>query len=203
MATSPYLWARVVRAALAFASYPWGVKRVQMQIARVLGAVALVAIIGCHGAAGGKDVQAPEASEGGSAMVAIGSGVWVVRDYDRAVYFVDGHYWTYRDVWRRSQFYDSGWEVTEADKVPSAIRSQDHTRFVFYHGAADAETRVAARGTEPARESEPPVRASETKPEPVAEAPAAEPEKPVARAPAKKAKKAHKKAAKKTAVIEF
>ena len=77
-------------------------------------------------------------------LVLVESGVWVVRDYDYAVYYVDGSYWVFRDdVWYRSPTYDHGWVVAEVSLVPGVIVHRDHRAYVHFHGVAKAETRLA------------------------------------------------------------
>jgi hypothetical protein len=45
-----------------------------------------------------------------------------VRDYDYAVYYVDGYYWVYRgDAWHRSRAYGRGWAKVEVTVVPKVI----------------------------------------------------------------------------------
>jgi hypothetical protein len=77
-------------------------------------------------------------------LVLVESGVWVVRDYDYAVYYVDGAYWVFRDdVWYRSPTYDHGWVVAEVSLVPGVIVHRDHHAYVHFHGGAKVETRMA------------------------------------------------------------
>ena len=77
-------------------------------------------------------------------LVLVESGVWVVRDYDYAVYYVDGSYWVFRDdVWYRSPTYDHGWVVAEVSLVPGVIVHRDHHMYVHFHGGVKSETRMA------------------------------------------------------------
>ena len=90
--------------------------------------------------------SAPVVFEGTPTLILVDSGVWVVRDHARAVYYVDEYYWVYRDgKWYRSQAYDSGWAVVEVAVVPGVIVHRDHKLFVNYHGEATAQTRPAPR----------------------------------------------------------
>jgi hypothetical protein len=77
-------------------------------------------------------------------LVLIVPGVWVVRDYDYAVYYVDGSYWAFKDdAWYRSPAYDHGWVVAEVNLVPGTIVHRDHHAYIHFHGDAKAETRMA------------------------------------------------------------
>lgn len=77
-------------------------------------------------------------------LVAVGSGVWVVRASARATYYVGDNYWVYRDgVWYRSRTYAGGWAVVEANAVPSVIVNNDHALYVSYQGSAGATTKPA------------------------------------------------------------
>jgi hypothetical protein len=79
-------------------------------------------------------------------LVEIDAGVWVVRDYDRPVYYFGDDYWVYRDgVWFRSHSYDGGWARVEATVVPVAIARRDHRAYVHYRGEAAAPTQMAPR----------------------------------------------------------
>jgi hypothetical protein len=112
-----------------------------------LGAAALVAGCVAHAQAGGYvEGDAPVVFSGEPTLVVVEPDVWVVRDYDYAVYYVDGYYWVYRgDVWHRSPTYDSGWTTVEVNVVPRVIVSRDHHTYVHYVGAANAQTRKAPR----------------------------------------------------------
>jgi hypothetical protein len=128
-----------------------------MNCQRVLGALAVIGFtsavtVGCEAhaeATGTAEAQAPVAFVEAPTLVAVDSGVWVVRDSDRPVYFVEDSYWVYREgVWYRSRSYDSGWIVVEARIVPTVIVSRNHAQYVHYHGEATAQTRIAPRGGE-------------------------------------------------------
>src|SRR5262245_51500009 len=103
---------------------------------------------GAHGqASGSAQAEAPVTYVGTPTLVAVDGGVWVVRDSSRAVYYVDEHYWVYRDgTWSHAQSYEGPWAPVEARVVPSVIVSRDHTRYVQYHGEANARTRPAPQG---------------------------------------------------------
>jgi hypothetical protein len=94
-------------------------------------------------------------------LVEVDGGVWVVRDSEYPVYFVDDDYWVYRnDVWYRSHSYNGGWVVVEAPAVPVVVAHRDHRLYVRYHGVATAQTRVAPRRQgEPGQRAEPERRA--------------------------------------------
>ena len=124
----------------------------------VLGSVALGAAVlvgGCFGQTGAyAEVDAPVVFAAEPTLVVVEPGIWVVRDYDYSVYYVDDYYWVYRDdVWHRSRTYDGGWATVEVSIVPRLIVSRDQRAYVHYHGGADAPTRSAprARGNAPDR----------------------------------------------------
>jgi len=116
-----------------------------------LGSVALTAAVliigGCFGHAGASaEVDAPVVFAAESTLVVVEPGIWVVRDYDYSVYYVDDYYWVYRDdVWYRSRTYDRGWARAEVSLVPRSIVSRDHRAYVHYHGGPNALTRSAPR----------------------------------------------------------
>lgn len=115
-----------------------------------LGAAALLTTgTGCfgHAEAGAyTEADAPVVYEEEPTLVVVEPNVWVVRDYDYAVYYVDGYYWVYRDDgWRRSRAYDRGWMTVEVNIVPRIIVSRDHHAYVHYHGPSNATTRRAPR----------------------------------------------------------
>jgi hypothetical protein len=116
----------------------------------VLGALALSAaalIAGCFGHAGARaEVDAPLVFVEEPTLVVVEPNVWVVRDYDYAVYYVDDYYWVYRDdVWHRSRMYDRGWARVEVNIVPTVIVRRDHRTYVHYRGSPSAQTRKAPR----------------------------------------------------------
>jgi hypothetical protein len=80
-------------------------------------------------------------------LIAIDSGVWVVRDYDYPVYYYGSAYWVYRDdVWYRSETYDGGWSHIDVNIVPNVIVNRNHRAYIHYRGDATARTRVGPRG---------------------------------------------------------
>jgi hypothetical protein len=84
-------------------------------------------------------------------LVAIDGSIWVVRDADYPVYYVDDDYWVIRDgVWYRSHAYDGGWVTVEASVVPATIVSRKHTTYIHFQGSVDAKTRMAPRPGETA-----------------------------------------------------
>ncbi len=108
----------------------------------------VVSLLGTGCAADGHGHAESSASFSGSVtLVAIDTGVWVVRDYDQATYYVDDSYWVYRDgAWMRSTTYDGGWVKIEASIVPASIATRNHATFVHYRGDASAATRPAPSG---------------------------------------------------------
>ena len=116
----------------------------------VLGALALSAaalIAGCFAQTGAHaGVDAPVVFSEEPTLVVVEPDVWVVRDYDYAVYYVDDYYWVYRDdVWHRSRSYDGGWATVEVSIVPTRIVSRDQHAYVHYRGAPNAPTRKPPR----------------------------------------------------------
>jgi hypothetical protein len=111
--------------------------------------VAGAALSGCvaHAQATGyAEAEAPVVFVEPPTLVEVDADVWVVRDYDYAVYYVDGFYWVYRnDVWWRSRAYDKGWARAEVSVVPVAITKRDHHAYVRFHGAPGAKTRPGPR----------------------------------------------------------
>ena len=101
---------------------------------------------GCivHARASATAEAAPVTFEERPTLVAVGSGVWVVRQSAHATYYVSDAYWVYRDgVWYRSSSYSGGWVTVEASVVPIVIVRLDHSSYVHYAGSATAETRPA------------------------------------------------------------
>jgi hypothetical protein len=98
-------------------------------------------------ATGVADADAPVVFTEAPTLVEVdGESIWVVRDCDQAVYYVDDYYWVYRgEKWHRSRSYDGGWAVVEVNVVPAIIVHRDHFKYVHYHGAATARTRLAPR----------------------------------------------------------
>ena len=105
--------------------------------------------VGCvaHAQATGySEADAPVVFSEEPTLVAVEPDVWVVRDYDYAVYYVDDYYWVYRgDVWHRSRTYEGGWTTVEVNVVPVTIVRRDHHAYVHYHGVANAQVRAAPR----------------------------------------------------------
>src|SRR5262249_28789667 len=98
-----------------------------------------------HGSAN-MEADAPVVFTSEPTLVEVDSGVWVVRDSDQPVYFVNDDYWVFRDgIWYRSHAYEGGWIKVEVAVVPTVIVQRDHRMFVHYHGAATAQTRIAPR----------------------------------------------------------
>lgn len=100
--------------------------------------------------------KAPLFVGGDSTLVAIDTGVWVVRDADHAVYFVDGAYWTIdAKKWFRSPRYDGGWEGVDDAVVPRSIADRNHAYYTQYHGEATALTKRPVLGDDRSRQHEP------------------------------------------------
>jgi len=112
-----------------------------------LGAAALNAGCVAHAQATGySEADAPVTFSEEPSLVAVEPDVWVVRDSDYAVYYVDDYYWVYRgDVWHRSRSYDRGWATVEVNVVPRTIVTRDNRVYVHYHGVANAQVRKAPR----------------------------------------------------------
>jgi hypothetical protein len=108
-----------------------------------LTAATTLADVGCAVRAGAyAQVGAPVTFVAEPTLVAVDADVWVVRDYDYAVYYVSDNYWVLRDgVWYRSASYDEGWTKVEVTVVPAVIVHRDHKLFVHYRGEANAKTR--------------------------------------------------------------
>lgn len=117
----------------------------------MVGASALVSGCAAHAQAnanvgGTAEAEAPVVFVGAPTLVAVDSGVWVVRDAERPVYYVDDTYWVYRDgTWYRSRSYEGGWVIIEASAVPATIATRNHATYVHYKGEATAQTRPAPR----------------------------------------------------------
>ena len=112
-----------------------------------VGAVALgVGCVAHAQATGYSEADAPVVFVEEPTLVAVEPDVWVVRDYDYAVYYVDDYYWVYRgDVWHRSRTYQGGWTTVEVNVIPTSIVRRDHHAYVHYHGVANAQVRAAPR----------------------------------------------------------
>lgn len=117
-----------------------------------MGTAALGAGCVVHGQANGNaEATAPVVFSGPPTLVAIDGSIWVVRDAEYPVYFVDDDYWVIRDsIWYRSPTYDGGWVVVEASVVPTTIVSRKHATYIHYQGSVDAKTRPAPRPGETA-----------------------------------------------------
>jgi hypothetical protein len=122
---------------------------------------------GCVATAHGSayaEADAPVVFTSEPTLVEVDSGVWVVRDYDQPVYFVDDDYWVFRDgIWYRSHSYEGGWARVDVNVIPAVIVHRDHRMFVHYHGAATAQTRVAPRRGHGDERRGPPENAAEAK----------------------------------------
>lgn len=77
-------------------------------------------------------------------LVAIEPNVYVVRDYDTAVYYVGGAYWRYEGgVWYRAHAWNRGWVSVSFDVVPRTIVHREHRHYIHYKGPPRA---VVQRG---------------------------------------------------------
>ena len=66
------------------------------------------------------EADAPVVFTSEPTLVEVDSGVWVVRDYDQPVYFVDDDYWVFRDgIWYRSHSYEGGWARVDVNVIPA------------------------------------------------------------------------------------
>jgi hypothetical protein len=109
---------------------------------RLIGALAALGIaqIGCAHAqakpSGTLEPDAPVFFTEPPTLVAVDCGVWVVEDSERATYYVDDHYWAFKDgAWYRSSSWDRGWAVVLFHVVPGVISSRTHELYVHYHDA--------------------------------------------------------------------
>lgn len=82
-------------------------------------------------------------------LVYVSPGVYVVQNYDAAVYYSDGYYWSYRDgIWYQTAYWGEPWIVVQhVHVVPTVIVHQDHHAYVHYHGAVGAHTYKAPQRT--------------------------------------------------------
>jgi len=85
--------------------------------------------------------SAPVVFVSAPALVYVEPGVYVVRDYDDAVYYSDGYYWSYRGgVWYHTAHWSSPWSVVGVGYVPRTVAYRDHRAYAHYHGHAGAHT---------------------------------------------------------------
>ena len=119
---------------------------------RVLSLIAVIgatsfAGAGCmmhaHGSANG-EAGAPVTYTSRPTLVAVGSGVWVVRASARTTYYVNDSYWVFRDgLWYSSRSYAGGWVVVQVGVVPTVIVNGNHDVYVNFQGDATAATKPA------------------------------------------------------------
>ena len=103
-------------------------------------------MVHAHASANG-EADAPVTYASRPTLVAVGSGVWVVRASAHATYYVSDSYWCYRSgTWYRSSTYDGGWTVVSVSLVPNIIVNNNHTIYVNYEGSATAVTKPAPGG---------------------------------------------------------
>ena len=75
-------------------------------------------------------------------LVMVAPGVWVVEDYPRAVYYVDGYYWRQVDgAWFRSAWYDEGFVRWDIGLVPHIV-IRHHRPGYYVHYRARPGTRI-------------------------------------------------------------
>lgn len=81
-------------------------------------------------------------------LVSVGSGLWVVEDYDEPVFYNDGFYWRYYgNTWYRSRVHNNDWVVVQSHSVPHVVVSIDRpTTYVHYHAPAGARVRRGKPG---------------------------------------------------------
>ncbi|MGZ5968848.1 MAG: hypothetical protein ACXWP4_14345, partial [Polyangiales bacterium] len=100
-------------------------------------------------------------------LVLVEPDVWVIRDADEPVYYVDNYYWRYNygaSVWYRSPSYAGGWAYVDRHAVPPRIVSRDHSHYVHYRGDRDARMQPAPA---PRIEHAPPHEANAPRPPPL------------------------------------
>lgn len=57
-------------------------------------------------------------------LVAVGDGVYVIRDYDEPIFYADNYYWRYYgNTWYRSPYYNRGWVYARPPSVIARIDS--------------------------------------------------------------------------------
>jgi hypothetical protein len=84
-------------------------------------------------------------------LVYVEPGVYVVRDYDYPVYYIDGVYYSYRGgTWYHTSHWSDPWVHVHVNVVPSLVVHRDHRHYVRYHGHAGAHV---TRDTRPRRHS--------------------------------------------------
>ena len=71
-------------------------------------------------------------------LVPVEGDVYVVRDYDQPVYYVDDSYWHVRGgTWYRANSWNDSWVRVGVSIVPPRIIERDHRRYVHYRGRGD------------------------------------------------------------------
>lgn len=79
-------------------------------------------------------------------LVMVAPGVWVVENYDRAIYYSDGVYWQYIDgIWYRSPYYDSGFARVDVAIVPRVIVGAYRPSHIHYRPPAHVTRRPIVR----------------------------------------------------------
>jgi hypothetical protein len=124
-----------------------------MKIEKLPSALALIGAVtfagGCAAHVSGTaygEADAPVVNVDNPTLVEVDAGVWVIRDYDEPVYFVNDDYWLFRNgTWYRSHGLQGGWVLVEASAVPNVIVRRDHRAYLHYHGGPAAQTRAAPR----------------------------------------------------------
>lgn len=72
-------------------------------------------------------------------LVFVEPGIYVVRDCDHAVYYIDGYYYSYRGgSWYHASHWNDPWVSVNINVVPSVVVHRDHRTYVRYHGHAGA-----------------------------------------------------------------
>jgi hypothetical protein len=74
-------------------------------------------------------------------LVYVEPGVYVVRDSDVAVYYVDGYYWRHSGgVWYRTGYWSDPWVTVHVGHVPGHVSHRNHHAYVRYRGHAGAHS---------------------------------------------------------------
>lgn len=80
-------------------------------------------------------------------FVAVGPGLWVAADYDYPVYYYDGFYWgLYAGAWYRRVHMGDAWARVARVRVPHAVVSIRHDRYIRYRPRRQARVWDVRRG---------------------------------------------------------
>jgi hypothetical protein len=73
-------------------------------------------------------------------LVWIAPGVWVVEDYDRAIYYHDNYYWWHSSgIWYRSSYYNDGF--VRVSLIPPIVVRSYHPHHVRYRAPRGVRVR--------------------------------------------------------------